>query len=105
MTPSTGLLSDASIASEKSLPNDPMSDVAMASTPAKGPSPTTLIQISAHTSVSTPRRVSKPRRVKKRRTCETVALRAAMMLSGSAIVAASNVPSNAMATVSASALV
>ena len=101
--PSTGRLSEASIASENSLPKEPMSEMAMASTPAKGPSPTTFTQISAQTSVSTPRSVSKPRRAKKRRICETVVLRAAMRLSGKAMMAASMVPSRAMATVSPSA--
>ena len=60
--PSTGLRSAASIASEKSLPKEPMSAVMMASAPANGPSPTTLIQISAHTRMSTLRMVSSERR-------------------------------------------
>src|SRR6266403_1883738 len=53
--PSTCFLSAASIASENSLPNAPKSDTAIASTPANGPSPTTLIQTSAQITVSTPR--------------------------------------------------
>ena len=65
--PSTGFLSAASIASEKSLPNEPMSAVMMASAPANGPSPTTLTQISAHTRMSTLRMVSSERRRKSAR--------------------------------------
>ena len=68
VTPSTALPSAASMASEKSFPNAPKSEVMMASMPAKGPSPTTLIQMSAQISVSTLRIVSRNRRVTKRKT-------------------------------------
>ena len=66
--PSTGLRSAASIASEKSLPKVPMSEVMMASMPAKGPRPTTLTQISAQIRISTLRMVSSERRDRKRTT-------------------------------------
>src|SRR5882757_26001 len=101
--PSTGFRSAASIASEKSLPKEPMSAVMMASAPANGPSPTTLIQISAHTKMSTLRMVSSERREKKRTTRWAVTLRAASKASGKANTAADNVPRKAMATVSSSA--
>ena len=82
--PSTCLRSAASIASENSLPNAPKSDTAIASTPANGPRPTTLIQTSAQISVSTPRIESRKRRTGKRRMFEGTMLRAASRLTGSA---------------------
>ena len=74
----------------------------MARMPAKGPSPTTLIQISAQISVSTLRMVSRKRRVTKRKTQPGMTLRAARKPNGRASGAASSVPRNAMARVSAS---
>ena len=62
--PSTGRRSAVSIASENSLASAPASDAAIARTPAKGPRPTTPIQINAQISVSTLRTVSRLRRVK-----------------------------------------
>ena len=62
-TPSTGRRSAVSIASDISLAKAPKSAEAIASAPANGPSPTTLIQISAQISVSMLRMVSRPRRV------------------------------------------
>ena len=75
----------------------------MASTPANGPKPTTLIQIKAQISVSTPRKVSNVRRAKKCITRLILVLRAANEASGKANIAETNVPKNAMATVSAMA--
>ena len=99
-TPSTGLSSAASMASENSLPKLPRSDMHSASTPAKGPRPTTLIQISAQIRMSTPRKVSKLRRAKNCTTPLIVVLRAARKPSGNAAMAAMSVPSSAMASVS-----
>ncbi len=65
MTPSTGFLSAVSIASENSFPNVPKSDTAIARMPANGPSPTTLMKISAQISTSTPRIASRKRRTAK----------------------------------------
>ena len=76
----------------------------MASTPAKGPRPTTLIQMSAQISVSTPRIVSKTRFSGSRTRAVGMTLRAASTPSGKANNAASSVPSNAMASVSPNAL-
>ena len=73
-----------SIASENSLPNAPKSDTAIASTPAKGPRPTTLIQTSAQISVSTPRIESRKRRTGNRKISDGTMLRAASRLTGSA---------------------
>ena len=70
----------------------PMSAVMMASAPANGPSPTTLIQISAHTRISTLRMVSSERRDRKRTTRWAVTLRAASRASGRASTAADSVP-------------
>ncbi len=81
-----------------------MSLVMMASTPAKGPRPTTLIQISAQISVSTPRIESENRRAMKRTMAFAMVLRAARKPSGKDRIAASSVPKKAMATVSAKAL-
>ncbi len=100
--PSTCFLSAASIASENSLPKAPKSDTAIASTPANGPSPTTLIQTKAQISVSIPLMVSRTRRTGNRRISGTM-LRAANRLTGSAAIAASVVPSNAIDKVSPSA--
>ena len=63
--PSIGLRSAFSIASENSFPNVPKSEIAIASTPANGPRPTTLMKISAQISTSTPRMVSSKRRARK----------------------------------------
>ena len=71
-----------------------------ASTPANGPRPTTLIQISAQIRMSTPRKVSKLRRAKNWTTRLSVVLRAAKKPSGKATMAANKVPSKAMAKVS-----
>ena len=101
--PSTCFLSAASIASENNLPNAPKSDTAMASTPANGPRPTTLIQTSAQISVSTPRIESRNRRTGKRMKFEGMMLRAASRLTGNASTAASVVPSSAIDRVSPSA--
>ena len=101
--PSTCFLSAASIASENSLPNAPKSDTAIASTPANGPRPTTLIQTSAQISVSTPRIESRKRRTGKRMIFEGTMFRAASRLTGSASTAASVVPSSAIDSVSPSA--
>ena len=102
MLPSTCFLSAASIASENSFPKAPKSDTAMASTPANGPRPTTLIHTSAQISVSTPRIESRNRRTGNRMISGTI-LRAAIRLTGSAITAATVVPSNAIESVSPSA--
>ena len=59
-----------------------MSAVMMASAPAKGPSPTTFTQISAHIRMSTLRMVSRERLDMKRTTRWAVTLRAARKASG-----------------------
>ena len=76
----------------------------MASAPAKGPSPTTLIQISAQMRMSTLRIVSSERRARKRTMRWAVTLRAASRPTGRARIAADRVPSSAIATVSISAM-
>ena len=101
--PSTCFLSAASMASENNLPNAPKSDSAIASTPANGPRPTTLIHTSAQISVSTPRMESKKRRTGKRSKPDGMTLRAASRLNGSAKTAAMVVPSSAIDRVSPSA--
>ena len=103
VTPSCALRSAVSIASQKSLPKAPKSEQAMASAPAKGPRPTTLIQISAQISTSTERTTSKTRFVAKRTRRLGMALRAARNAAGSASTAAVSVPRKAMASVSPSA--
>ena len=75
----------------------------IASTPANGPRPTTLTQMSAQISVSTPRTVSQKRRVKTWISQLPTTLRAARKASGNASTAAPSVPANAIATVCASA--
>ena len=76
---------------------------AMASTPANGPSPTTLIQISAQISVSTPRIVSRKRRDRKAQQLRRHDVARGKKATGSANSAASVVPSSAIASVSTSA--
>jgi hypothetical protein len=80
-----------------------MSEDMMANAPAKGPSPTTLIQINAQINVSTLRNVSRLRRLRKliRRLATT--LRAARNPNGMPRMAASKVPRDAMASVCPSA--
>ena len=90
--------------SANSLPSAPKSDVAIASTPANGPRPTTLIQMSAQISVSTPRTASKNRLTGTRNQAAGTTLRAASTPSGSAKTAPSRVPSSEIASVSPSAL-
>ena len=101
--PSTCFWSAPSIASENNLPNAPKSDTAIASTPANGPRPTTLIQTSAQISVSTPRIESRKRRTGKRKILDGTMFLAASRLTGSANNAASVVPSSAIDSVSPSA--
>ncbi len=102
-TPSAGLRSQVSIASENSLPKAPKSEHAMASAPAKGPRPTTLIQISAQISTSTERITSRPRRTAKRAKGFGTTFRAARKATGKANSAAVSVPRKAMPRVSARA--
>ncbi len=80
-----------------------ISEHAMASAPAKGPSPTTLIQMSAQISTSTERMTSSPRRTAKRAKGFGTTLRAARKAIGNAIRAAVSVPRKAMPNVSARA--
>ena len=89
--------------SDISLAKAARSAEAIASAPANGPSPTTLIQISAQISVSMLRMVSRLRRVS---TCSTplvTTLRAARKPSGTASTAAVSVPSSAIDRVCPSA--
>ncbi len=102
-TPSPGRRSQVSIASENSLPSAPKSEHAIASAPAKGPRPTTLIQISAQISTSTERITSRPRRTAKCANGLGTTLRAARNATGKARIAAVSVPRNAMPSVSPSA--
>src|SRR5271167_4132808 len=101
-TPSCSLASADSMISANNLPSAPKSEVAIASTPANGPRPTTLIQMSAQISVSTPRTASKKRLIGKRSNAAATTLRAARMPSGSASKAPSKVPNSAIARVSPS---
>ena len=103
LMPSTCLRSAASMASENNFPNAPKSDTAIASTPANGPRPTTLIHTNAHISVSTPRIESNTRRTGKRMKPEGMIFRAASKLTGKATTAAMVVPSSAIDSVSPSA--
>ena len=101
--PSTGLRSEASIASENSLPKVPKSEVMTARMPANSTNPTTLIQISAQMRVSILRIVSKKRRLKKCMTRLATTFLAASRLSGKARRLAPNVPRKAIAKVSPNA--
>ena len=74
-TPSGCFLSADSMISANSLPSAPKSEVAIASTPANGPRPTTLIQIKAQISVSTPRTASKKRLIGRRKRADGITLR------------------------------
>jgi hypothetical protein len=71
----------------------------IASAPANGPSPTTLIQISAQISVSMLRTVSRLRRVRRWRRRLATTLRAARNPNGQLKTAAPTVPRQAIANV------
>ena len=65
-TPSTGFMSAFSTISENSFPSAPVEWIAIASTPAMGPSPKAMTKISANTMPGTVRANSSSRRTMKR---------------------------------------